>query len=209
MTSADVAVVRWPAERDRLERLRAEGAPRLVLVEAEEPPPPSWDPLEDWIRVPAPEADVRRRAETLRRRAEPPDGVLPVLDEDGLLWVDGRWVAIPPVEARLLDALLDRFGAVVSRDTLGRAGWAAGAPRRNALDVHILRLRRRLEPLGLAVRTVRSRGYLLERADDGGPSARSQKDVICEEDSGKTLASIRSSRGHGDVTAASYGPADC
>jgi DNA-binding response OmpR family regulator len=45
---------------------------------------------------------------------------------------------------------------------LARAGWPDGAPGRNALDVHVLRLRRRVAPLGLAIRTVRSRGYLLE-----------------------------------------------
>ena len=58
--------------------------------------------------------------------------------------------------------MLDRYGAVVSRDALARAGWPDGSPGRNALDVHVLRLRRRLAPLGLAIRTVRSRGYLLE-----------------------------------------------
>ena len=35
----------------------------------------------------------------------------------------------------------------------------------------MLRLRRRLSPLRLAIRTVRSRGYLLERADGGGQVA--------------------------------------
>jgi DNA-binding response OmpR family regulator len=30
------------------------------------------------------------------------------------------------------------------------------------LDVHVLRLRRRVAPIGLVIRTVRSRGYLLE-----------------------------------------------
>jgi DNA-binding response OmpR family regulator len=55
---------------------------------------------------------------------------------------------------------------VVSRDALARAGWPDGAPGRNALDVHVLRLRRRLEPLGLVIRTVRSRGYVLEAASD-------------------------------------------
>ena len=60
--------------------------------------------------------------------------------------------------------------AVVSRDALARAGWPEGAPGRNALDVHVLRLRRRLAPLGLAIRTVRSRGYLLEHAN--GSAAR-------------------------------------
>jgi DNA-binding response OmpR family regulator len=63
-----------------------------------------------------------------------------------------------------MSALLDRAGAVVSRDTLARAGWPDGAPGRNALDVHVLRLRRRVDPLGLVIRTVRSRGYLLETA---------------------------------------------
>ena len=58
--------------------------------------------------------------------------------------------------------LLDRMGAVVSRDALARAGWPDGAPGRNALDVHVLRLRRRLSAVHLVIRTVRSRGYLLE-----------------------------------------------
>ena len=64
-----------------------------------------------------------------------------------------------------LSSLLDRFGAVVSRDNLSRTGWPTGAPGRNALDVHMLRLRRRIGPLGLAIRTVRSRGYLLEAGE--------------------------------------------
>ena len=74
----------------------------------------------------------------------------------------GAWVSLPPVEARLTRLLLDRFGAVVSREALAKAGWPDGAPGRNALDVHVLRLRRRLAEVGLAIRTVRSRGYLLE-----------------------------------------------
>jgi DNA-binding winged helix-turn-helix (wHTH) protein len=58
--------------------------------------------------------------------------------------------------------MLDRFGSVVSRDALTKAGWPTGIAGRNALDVHVLRLRRRLEGVGLAIRTVRARGYLLE-----------------------------------------------
>lgn len=86
----------------------------------------------------------------------------PGLDLDGVLRVGALWVSLPPVEARLTRALLDRFEAVVSRESLSRAGWPDGAPGRNALDVHVLRLRRRLAPVRLAIRTVRSRGYLLE-----------------------------------------------
>jgi DNA-binding response OmpR family regulator len=87
-----------------------------------------------------------------------------MLDDFGVLRVNGSWVALPPLEARLTEALLERLGAVTSRELLIRAGWPSGAPGRNALDVHVLRLRRRLQPVGLAIRTVRSRGYLLEAA---------------------------------------------
>ena len=61
--------------------------------------------------------------------------------------------------------LLDRFGAVVTRDTLADRAWPSGVPTRNALDVHVLRLRRRIAPLGLEIRTVRSRGYLLQSTE--------------------------------------------
>ena len=72
------------------------------------------------------------------------------------------------MERALAAALVERFGAVVGRDTLVRRAWPAGAPTRNALDVHMLRLRRRIAPLGLEVRTVRSRGYLLQSVDANG-----------------------------------------
>jgi DNA-binding winged helix-turn-helix (wHTH) protein len=65
---------------------------------------------------------------------------------------------------RLVGAMLDRYRAVVSREALSRAGWPDSLPGRNVLDVHIVRLRRRLADLGLVIRTVRSRGYLLEEA---------------------------------------------
>jgi DNA-binding response OmpR family regulator len=165
----DVTLVRWPAEGERRERLRREQRPRLLLVEGDALVPEADDPLEDWIRLPAPEADVELRARTLGSRSRELLAAVPALDADGVLRVGGLWVALPPVEARLAEALLGRLGAVVSREALGRAGWPEGAPGRNALDVHVLRLRRRLEPVGLAIRTVRSRGYLLERDGTGTP----------------------------------------
>lgn len=161
-------MVRWPVEEERLLELRALGRPRLVLVEDGERPPIPSDDLEDWIRVPAPEDDLRARVEGLRRRAGAPPSP-PDLDENGVLRFEGHWVSLPPVEARITAALLDRYGAVVSREALARSGWPDGAPGRNALDVHMLRLRRRVEAVGLAIRTVRSRGYLLESSE---PAAR-------------------------------------
>lgn len=158
----DVVLLRWPMERQRREDLADERRPRLLLVEDGAPPPPMLDILEDWIRVPAEEIDVKARIEALAARCVPPSDAPPDLDPDGVLRCNGGWVSLPPVEARLMSSLLERYGAVVSRDQLARAGWPDGAPGRNALDVHVLRLRRRIGELGLVIKTVRSRGYLLE-----------------------------------------------
>ena len=146
--------------------------PHLLLVEDGHHPPDAADCLEDWVRVPASETDVRARIDGLLRRldahgvgvdgAEPDGDERPVLDEDGVLRAGGTWVPVPRVEARLLGALLERYEAVVSRDSLNRVGWPSRVPDRNVLDVHVLRLRRRIAPLGLSIKTIRSRGYLLE-----------------------------------------------
>jgi DNA-binding response OmpR family regulator len=165
----DVALVRWPWESDTRARLARERRPRLLLVDEASAPPVVSDELEDWIRWPAPDGDVKARVDTLLTRwahqastVEPP-----TLDDDGVVRHRGAWVSLPPVEARLTQVLLDRFGAVVSREALSKAGWPDGAPGRNALDVHVLRLRRRLAQVALAIRTIRSRGYLLEAVQRG------------------------------------------
>jgi len=160
LTPVEVVLVRWPVETLRRERIAAEGRPRLLLVEDGAKPPSGHDTLEDWVRGPASETDVQARMATLAARARAV--AAPVLDHDGVLRFGALWVSLPPVEARLTRAMLERFGAVVSRESLSRAGWPDGAPGRNALDVHVLRLRRRLAPVHLVIRTVRSRGYLLE-----------------------------------------------
>jgi DNA-binding response OmpR family regulator len=158
----DVVLVRWPKENEHRDRLAREGRPRLLLLEAGVLPPLVEDPLEDWVRIPAPDTDVRARLDTLALRARLRAPSQPTLDDDGVIRHNGLWASLPPVEARITRLLLDRLGAVVSRESLSRAGWPDGAPGRNALDVHVLRLRRRLAQVGLAIRTVRSRGYLLE-----------------------------------------------
>ncbi len=161
-------MLRWPEEEARRSLISQARAPRLLLVADGEDPPTVADCLEDWIRLPAEENEVRARVDALalRSQAHSPNGGNPgpELDDFGVLRVNGAWVALPPLEARLAEALLERLGAVTSRDLLIRAGWPSGAPGRNALDVHVLRLRRRLTPVGLAIRTVRSRGYLMEPA---------------------------------------------
>jgi two-component system OmpR family response regulator len=151
----DVVLVRWPAEGSRRQRLVDEQWPRLLLVEGDTTPPEAVDCLEDWTRVPVDEGELSIRLAALAVRAQIHAAAdQPELDEDGVLRLGEGWVSLP--------VLLDRLGTVVSREALARAGWPDGAPGRNALDVHVLRLRRRLRPVGLVIRTVRSRGYLLE-----------------------------------------------
>jgi DNA-binding response OmpR family regulator len=147
-------------------RVAAEGRARLLLVEDGAPVPPVEAHCEDWIRVPATDADLRARLDVLDQRWRTSGTTTPSLDDDGVVRHSGSWVSLPPVEARLTRVLLDRIGSVVGREALARAGWPDGAPGRNALDVHVLRLRRRLAGVGLVIRTVRSRGYLLEAVDD-------------------------------------------
>jgi two-component system, OmpR family, response regulator len=164
-------MVRWPEEEDRLVILRTTSTPRLLFVEAESEPPDPGDCLEDWVRAPVDERELRSRVTALVARAER-HGRRPEIDGDGLLRFRGRWTDLPPVEHALAAALVDRFRAVVGREALARAAWPQPGPSRNALDVHMSRLRRRIQPVGLVVRTVRSRGYLLQAREDEGNGGR-------------------------------------
>ena len=158
----DITTLRWPGERDERDRLERLGRARLLVVEAESTPPITADPLEEWVRVGDSELDVSARLEGLRRRLRRSGDLVPELDHDGVIRFGSRWAPLPPLEARLAGALVGRFRTVVTRDALLAAGWPDRVPGRNTLDVHVLRVRRRLAPLSLTIRTVRSRGYLLE-----------------------------------------------
>jgi DNA-binding response OmpR family regulator len=131
----------------------------LLLLE-DGPPPVVTDPLEDWIRLPADDSEMWARLESLRQRWEAPRK--PKLDGDGVLtWADG-WVALSPIEARLAAVLIEKFSSMVSNHSLVLATRTSDDVRRNSLDVQLHRLRRRLAPVGLVIRTVRKRGYVLE-----------------------------------------------
>ncbi len=161
----EVATLHWPDEASRLSELRERHQPRLVLVAHDADPPFSDDCLEDWIRLPTRDADVEARREAVAARARHHNPA-PVVTDEGIVRFRDDWAPVSPVERELAAELAERFGTVVGRDTLTRRAWSGSLPNRNAFDVHMLRLRRRLEPIGLAVRTVRGRGYLLEVADN-------------------------------------------
>lgn len=79
------------------------------------------------------------------------------VDEQQPLDLSGR-------ELTMLETLLLNVGRVVSKgklaDQLGGWGEEVGP---NAIEVYIHRLRRKLEPAGVTVRTIRGLGYMLEK----------------------------------------------
>lgn len=157
----DVVLLRWPSERSRRERLHRERTPRLLLVDDDAPPPEPDDCLEDWAAASAGDVEVKARVEALLVRGRHHVEAVPELD-GGMLRVGDAWVSLSPMESRLAAVLLERRGRVVARDVLADAAWSGDPGARNTFDVHIARLRRRLASVGLSLRTVRSRGYLLE-----------------------------------------------
>jgi DNA-binding response OmpR family regulator len=89
----------------------------------------------------------------------------PAVDAYGLLRGGSAWVALSPIEARLAREFLDHPGQLIGRERLGAAGWPDGVPGARSVDSRIKTLRRRVEPLGVKIHTIRGRGYLasLER----------------------------------------------
>jgi len=65
----DVVLVLWPDEAPQLPRLATAGIPRLLLVAPDASPPADGDCLQDWIRLPAADGDVRARVVALERRS--------------------------------------------------------------------------------------------------------------------------------------------
>lgn len=156
-----VELVHWPIEAPKLDRLRADGRPRLLLIGPTAPPPAPVDALEDWVREPAPALDVAARVAVLEHRWSGSAAPRPTIDDHGVLTRRGESTPLGPTAAPLAAALIRQFDALVTREDLVAAGWPAGLKNRNSFDVALRRLRRQLAPLGLDVVTIRSRGYRL------------------------------------------------
>jgi DNA-binding response OmpR family regulator len=80
----------------------------------------------------------------------------------------GSPVALSPREYAVLDVLASRAGSVVTKDELLRTVWGdEQAATRNAVEVYVGYLRRKLDAMGAGevVRTVRGHGYLASTAD--------------------------------------------
>jgi len=85
--------------------------------------------------------------------------------KDRMLTANGEQMLLSPRELGVLEMLLLRVGRVVSKDSIVEAlcKWDEGVGN-NAIEVYIHRLRKKLEPLGINVLTIRGLGYLLQKA---------------------------------------------
>jgi DNA-binding response OmpR family regulator len=80
----------------------------------------------------------------------------------------GALVPLSPREFAVLDVLAGRAGVVVTKDELLRAVWGdEQAATRNAVEVYVGYLRRKLEAVGAGdmLRTVRGHGYVVSTAE--------------------------------------------
>ena len=110
-------------------------------------------------------AQIRRSNATLGSTIEYGPLVLNVTDK--MLIVNGETMPLSPREFSVLEMLLSRVGRVVSKDSIIEAlsKWDEGVGN-NAIEVYIHRIRKKLEPLGINVLTIRGLGYLLQKAQN-------------------------------------------
>lgn len=78
--------------------------------------------------------------------------------------LNGEPLDLSARELGVLEVLMIRSGRVVGKEQLAEQlyGWDEGVGA-NAIEVYVHRLRRKLEPAGVAIRTIRGLGYLLEK----------------------------------------------
>ncbi|MFZ5511914.1 MAG: response regulator [Pseudomonadota bacterium] len=78
-------------------------------------------------------------------------------------WLHGEPLDLTVREWAVLGVLLSRIGQVVSKEQIIRAITPLeGELSTNAVEVYVSRLRAKLEPAGIRIRTVRGFGYVLE-----------------------------------------------
>lgn len=120
---------------------------------------------DDYLVKPFSFAELSARLRALGRREQATElhvGDLELHLTKRVAMARGERLDLTPTEFEILATLLRAQGETVSRAELLREVWSYDFdPGTNLVDVHVNRLRRKLEGVGLAglVRTVRSRGY--------------------------------------------------
>ena len=154
----DVVVVRWPEERDDAARLADAGAALLYLVAPDDDPPLLANCLQDWVRIPGDERDLRARIDALKVRAAAHAGP-PWITDDGILHCHGKSAHLSRNGAQLARVLVAHFDEVVPDDVLAEQAIFTDAAR--SLRAEIADLRAHVRSVDLQLRRVLNRGYRL------------------------------------------------
>jgi DNA-binding response OmpR family regulator len=125
---------------------------------------------DDYLVKPFALEELHARLRAIRRRIDPDadrrlvfgDVTLDPLEQR--VWVAGSEVTLSRREFAMLSSLLENRGHVVSRSRLYDDVWEDEDIRSNSIDVHISRLRNRLESSRqVTIKTLRGVGYRLEQ----------------------------------------------
>jgi DNA-binding response OmpR family regulator len=132
---------------------------------------------DDYLTKPfeLPELEARMRAVTRRAYGAADDNVKLgrlALDSAGQrVMLDGEALELSAGEFRVLEMLMTRSGRVISKEALIQRlyGWDREV-RKNAVEIFVHRVRKKLRSAGVNIRTVRGLGYLLEPVMPGKKS---------------------------------------
>jgi two-component system OmpR family response regulator len=128
---------------------------------------------DDYLTKPFALEELEARIQALIRRCYGGFGNDTVIGKMALdtqhrqITVDGQPIDLSSREYGVLEVLLLQAGKVVSKERIGqRLAFDGAAQTDNAIDIYIHRLRKRIEPYNIVIRTVRGLGYLLETMED-------------------------------------------
>jgi two-component system, OmpR family, response regulator len=128
---------------------------------------------DDYMTKPFEVAELEARVRVLLRRqsglrsASISFGPLEFDTASHTLSAGGRPLDVPARELQLIETLLRRAGAVVSKQAIIESLAAFDDDlSANAVEQYVSRLRRKLAPHGLTIRTARGLGYYLDRMSE-------------------------------------------
>ena len=124
---------------------------------------------DDYMKKPFSLAELVARVGVLLRRTRMTEEIRQITNGDLVMDIESQWVMLrgnsldlSPTEFRLLELLAHRFGRTVSRDELLGKIWNLYGGDTRTVDVHISRLRKKLDDNkhpALLIQTLRGRGY--------------------------------------------------
>jgi len=127
---------------------------------------------DDYLTKPFSVSEFEARVRALLRRGAAPAAAWSVagMTVDAAakrVRVDGRPVDLTPREWALLELFLTHPGRVLSKDQIAESLFTFDEQlSSNAIEVHVSRLRTKIQPAGAHIRTVRGFGYLWEGGDE-------------------------------------------